>query len=339
MSVATASTAAPQRQSRARRLPSWFGTWELTLVVLIVAVVVTASVTSPFFATGLNFSITAAGAAALALMVIPMAWLMISGEIDLSIASIFGVSGVVFGLAVEAGAGTVASVAAALVAGGVAGLVNGVLVADLGLPSLVVTVGTLGLFRGVAYILLESRSISAIPPGVTRFAQGNLPGTIVPFSLVLFLLLALAAGVLLHRGGIGRKAYAVGSSLDVSRFSGLRVQRVKRGLFVFSGTFAALAGVVYAGYVSSARANNGTGLELSVIAIVLIGGVSMFGGRGTFPGVVLSLVLVTVLTSWMSLAYVPSNVQNTVVGLLMIGAVVVPVVVRRVQDRRARPTQ
>lgn len=321
-----------------RQWPAWFGAWEASLLALVVVVVVAASISSPFFATGSNFAITAAGAIGLALMVIPMTWLMIAGEIDLSIASVFGMAGVVFGMCIEAGMPLIVAILVGLLVGGVAGLINGALTVFFGLPSLVVTVGTLGLYRGIAYILLESRSISALPIEFTTFAQRNIYGTYLPYTFVLFLVVAVAAGVLLHRSALGRRTFAVGSSTVVARFSGIRVRSLKVGLFIFSGVVAALAGMIFAGYVSSARANNGTGLELAVIAIVLIGGVNMFGGKGSIVGVVLSLVLVTTLTSWMNLGFVPTNIQNTVVGLLMIAAVIIPAVALKIRDRRASAT-
>lgn len=319
---------------RRRELPTWFGAWETSLLVLVVVVTIVASISTPYFATGPNFAITAGGAIGLALMVIPMTLLMIAGEIDLSIASVFGLTGVVFGLCLEGGIPLPLSIVIGLVLGAVAGFINGWLTVACGLPSLVVTVGTLGLYRGIAYILLESRSISALPIEFTTFSQDNIYGTYIPYTFVLFVVMVVLATVVLHRGSFGRKTFAVGSSALVSRFSGIPVRRIKITLFCISGTVAALAGMLYAGYVSSARANNGTGLELSVIAIVLIGGVSMFGGKGSFAGVTLSLVLVTVLTSWMNLGFLPTNVQNTVIGVLMIAAVVVPVVAKKISDRR-----
>lgn len=328
----------PVERHRSLSLPGWFGAWEMVLLVLVVATLLVASTVSPFFASGTNFAITIGGAIGLALMVVPMTLLMISGEIDLSVASIFGLAGVVFGMCVEAGLPLLVSLAVGLVLGALAGLINGWLTETFGLPSLVVTVGTLGLYRGIAYILLENRSISSLPVEFNTFAQSNVPGTYVPYTLVVFVVVAAVAVIVLHTSAFGRRTFAVGSSVVVSRFSGISVRRVKITLFVVSGLLAAVAGMLYAGYVSSARANNGTGLELSVIAIVLIGGVSMFGGKGSFVGVLLSLVLVTTLTSWMNLGFIPTNVQNTVIGALMIGAVVLPVLAQRVRNRILRRT-
>lgn len=319
-----------------RRIPSWFGTWEITLSALVVVALVVASVTSPYFATGQNFSISATGALGLGLMVVPMAWLMIAGEIDLSVASTFGLSATVFGLAVSGGLGTWPAIGVGVVTGAVSGLVNGLLVVDVGLPSLIVTIGTLGLYRGLSYVLLENRGISDLPPGLTTFAQENLPGTLVPYGFVAFVVIAAAAAVLLHRGTLGRTVFAIGSNPQVARFSGLRVGAVKRGLFTFSGVVAGVAGIVYAGYISTVRANNGTGLELIVVGIVLIGGISMYGGKGSIVGVLLSLLLVTTLTSWMTLGDAETAVQYMVTGLLMVGAVVVPALARQLNISRQR---
>lgn len=335
MSSPTITRPAPtEAETRTRRgLPTWFGPWEIALLGLLLVALVAASLGSPYFATGRNFAITVVGATGLALMVVPMAGLMIAGEIDLSVASVFGLAGVIFGLTIEHGAPWPAALAVGLLVGGTAGLVNGWLTETFALPSLVVTVGTLGLYRGIAYILLENRSISAIPVDFTTLAQGNLTRTYIPYSLVVFGIIAIVAATVLHRGSFGRKTFAVGSSARASRFSGIRVRRVKTALFTVSGLVAALAGMLYTGYVSSARATNGIGLELTVVAIVLIGGVSMYGGKGSFLGVMLSLALVTALGSWMNLGFVPSNVQNTVIGLLMIGAVVVPALILQFRSR------
>lgn len=338
MSVPLAATDQSTRKRQPRtRLPTFLSVWDIALAAALVLVLVLASVLTPNFMTGLNFSITAASALGICLMVIPMAWLMIAGEIDLSIASIFALASTIFGLALEHGLGLVVACTLGIAVGAVAGLINGLLV-DLGLPSLIVTVGTLGLYRGLSFILLQNRGISTLPTEFTDFAQNNLPGTAIPFGFAAFLVIAAVSALLLHRGAIGRKALAVGSSPEVSRYSGLRVRRVKRGLFIFSGVMAAGAGILYSGYISTVRATNGTGLELIVIGIVLIGGVNMYGGKGSFIGVFLSLSLVTTLTSWMTLQNITTDIQYMVTGALMISAVVVPALTARAHSFRVRRT-
>lgn len=327
------TTEAPVVPARRLRLPEAMGVWEVSLAVLVVATAIGGSFVSPFFLSGQNFAITAAGAVGIALMVIPMTWLMIAGEIDLSIASIFGLSSVVFGLALDRGLPLTVALLIGLSIGALCGLVNGLLSVNVGLPSLIVTVGTLALYRGLAYVLLESEAISNLPAGFTAFAQRNVPGTELPYAFLAFVLVAAVAAVLLQRGSIGRKALAIGSNAQVARFSGIRVRRIKRNLFVLSGLLGATAGMLYSGYINSVRATNGTGLELVVIGIVLIGGVSMYGGKGSFVGVLLSLTLVTMLTSLMTLRFVSTDIQYMVTGLLMVAAVVVPAVAQRVAGR------
>lgn len=315
-------------------LRDWIGAWEVALFALLVATLVIGAFGSPHFLSVENLQVTAAGAVGIALMTIPMTWIMIAGEIDLSVASVFGLSGVVFGLLVQGGLNTVPAILVAFGVGLIAGLVNALFAVRLGLPSLIVTVATLSLFRGLAFVLLETQSVSSLPAGFAEFAQGRIAGSPVPNTFIVFLALATVGALLLQKGTVGRKVYAIGSSTQVSRFSGVRVQRVKLGLFIFSGLVASLAGILYAGYVNSVRADNGTGLELTVVAIVLIGGVSMYGGRGRVLGVLLSLVLIIAIRSLMNLAYIQTNIQFMVVGLLMIGAVVVPAIVARLRTGR-----
>lgn len=316
-------------------LPNWIGGWEIGLISLIALVWIVGTGIEPNFFTDSNFSTTFASSIGIALMVVPMAWLIISGEIDLSVASIYGLSAAVLGRSLEVGHGFWLSAILALVVAGLAGLINGVLVVNFNLPSLVVTVGTLALYRGVAFILLEYRSYSDFPTVFTNFAQNTFGNSPIPQTGFVFFALAIVAGLLLQSGGVGRKVYAIGSNLTVSTFSAIRVRRIKRRMFVFSGFVSGTAGILYAGYTSSARANNGTGLELSIIAIVLMGGISMYGGKGRFLGVMLSLILVTSLTSWMNLRYISSSIQYTVVGMLMIGAVVIPAFSEKYSNFRA----
>ena len=335
--MTTGESSGPVLTKRPFTLPSWIGVWELALLGLVVIASIWGSAVSPFFLTADNFAITAARSTGIGLMVLPMMWLMIAGEIDLSVASIFGLTGVIFGLGIESGLRLPESFALAMAAGGLAGLVNAFFSVVIGLPSLIVTVGTLSVYRGLAFVLLENRSISTLPEEFTDFTQGNIAGTSIPYTFVVFAILAALSGLFLQRGVVGRKTYAIGSSPDVSRFSGIRVKWIKGLLFVVSGLVAALAGILFSGYVSSARATNGLGLELTVIAIVLIGGASIYGGEGKFLGVLLSLVLVTIITSVMTLQFITTDIQNMVIGLLMAGAVVVPGIASRALDwRRSR---
>jgi rhamnose transport system permease protein len=211
-----------------------------------------------------------------------------------------------------------------LVVGIVGGLLNGFLVARGRLPSLVVTLGTLALFRGLALIILGPRGVSDFPPGFTEIGFGKVPGSDIPWPFVIFLALALVLGVVLHRSWIGRQVYAIGKNTGAARYSGVRVARVKIALFMLTGLIAAVAGVILTSRLSSARADAGQGMTLTVVTVVLLGGVNIFGGSGTIPGVVLAVLVVAVMQNALRLAGVSVDVQSIALGLLLIVSVVIP---------------
>ena len=228
-------------------------------------------------------------------MSLPMALIIIAGEIDLSVESMVGLSASVLGYLYAAGVPMELAIPIVLVIGALGGLLNGVLTTRAGLPSLVVTLGTLALYRGLALVVLESRGISQFPTWFTTFGFGTVPGLPIPWPFVLYLALALVLAALLHGTWIGRQIYAIGKNQAAARFSGVRVARIKLWLFVLSGAVAALAGVILTARMASARADVGIGLTLVVVTIVLLGGVDIFGGRGTIPGVVLAFFTLAVL--------------------------------------------
>jgi rhamnose transport system permease protein len=188
----------------------------------------------------------------------------------------------------------------------------------------VVTIGTLALFRGLALVVLGPRGVSGFPQWFTDFGFGTIPGTPIPWPFVIFVPLAAVLGVVMHRTWVGRQIYALGKNADAARFSGIRVARTKVLLFMLSGTVAALAGVVLTARFASARADVGEGLTLTVVTIVLLGGVNIFGGRGTIPGVVLAALTLAILGNVLRLTSVSAEIQSIAVGLLLILSVVLP---------------
>jgi rhamnose transport system permease protein len=209
------------------------------------------------------------------------------------------------------------------------GLLNGILVTRAGLPSLVVTLGTLALFRGLASVVLGPRAISNFPAEFTAFGFGNVPGTPVPWPLVVFAVLAAVVGLALHRTWLGRQVFATGKNQAAARYSGVPVVRLKTVLFMLSGLLSALAGVILTSRLSSARSDAGTGMTLAVVTAVLLGGVNIFGGSGTIPGVVLAVFTLAVLQNALRLADVSTELQSISVGLLLIVSVVVPNLARQ----------
>jgi rhamnose transport system permease protein len=311
--------------------------WETLLVVLLIALIAWGAARSSFFLDGSNFTIATSTFMERALMALPMTLIIIAGEIDLSVASILGLSSAVLGVTYAAGVPLWLAAILALLTGVACGLLNGLLVTRFGLPSLVVTLGTLALFRGLAFVILGGPqgqiAISNYPADFTRFGFGTIPGTVVPWSVILFVALLAFFVVLLHRSWIGRQIYAVGLNQAASRFSAVRVARLKLALFVLSGLIAALAGILYTARISSSRADNAAGFELDVIAAVLLGGVSIFGGRGTMIGVLLSLAVVATLRNVLAITNVGPDIQNFAVGGLLILSVLGPNLVRRVWRR------
>jgi rhamnose transport system permease protein len=307
-----------------RRWPRLLARWETLLVVALIGLIVLGTYLSPFFLTPGNFSNLIAALMEVAIMALPMTLIIVAGEIDLSVESMAGLASAILGFLWAAGVPLWIGIPLVLVVGALGGLMNGLLVARGGLPSLVVTLGTLALFRGLALIVLGPRGISDFPPAFTELGFGHVPGTLIPWPFVIFLALALLLGIVLHRTWIGRQVYAIGKNAGAARFSGVRVTRVKVSLFVLSGLIAALAGIILTSRLSSARADAGSGMTLTVVTVVLLGGVNIFGGSGTIPGVVLAVLAVAVMQNALRLAHVSVEVQSIALGLLLILSVVIP---------------
>ena len=298
--------------------------WETLLIVALVGLIVLGNSLSPFFLSAGNFSNLIAALMEVAIMALAMTLIIVAGEIDLSVESMAGLASAVLGFLWAAGVPLTIGIPAVLVIGALGGLTNGLLVAVGGLPSLVVTLGTLALFRGLALIVLGPRGVSDFPASFTALGFGHVPGTLIPWPFVIFIGLAVVLGIVLHRTWIGRHIYAIGKNTGAARFSGVRVVRVRVGLFVLAGLIAALAGVILTSRLSSARADAGAGMTLTVVTVVLLGGVNIFGGRGTIPGVVLAVLTVAVMQNALRLANVSVEVQSIALGLLLILSVVIP---------------
>ncbi|HLI88099.1 MAG TPA: ABC transporter permease [Ktedonobacteraceae bacterium] len=315
-------------------LSSWW--WEALLIVLLVLTAILGNALSPYFLTPFNLALMVESMMEIAIMALPMTLIIIVGEIDLSVASTLGLASVIMGITWSAGIPLWLDIVIALAVGAVAGLFNGLLVTRLGLPSLVVTLGTLALYRGLAYVILGSQAVSNFPGSYTTFGIGYIPGTLIPWTLLLFIFLALLCVVVLHRSWIGRQLYAIGNNKEAARFAGIWVNRLKLLLFVLSGLLSALAGVVFTARISSARADNALGFELLVITVVLLGGINIFGGRGTLIGVILALFVVGGLRNALGLANISGDIQNTVIGTLLVLSVLGPNIAQRIQGALSR---
>ncbi len=300
-----------------------FASWETFLGSITVVLVAVVTFTVPGFGTAFNISQAIAGMSEKALIVLPMGLLIIAREIDLSVASTLALSSVIFGLLVQAGIPLIVAMLLTLIAGAVCGAFNGMLVTWLNLPSLLATLGTLAMFRGIAYMLLGVNSVNTFPAELTNFGNDTISNTIpvlssIPWTIVPFLALAPLFAIVLHRGVLGRRVFAIGGNPETARYSGIRMAKIRMQLFIASGTICALAGIVFTARLSNARADNAVGFELDVITIVLLGGISVFGGKGRLYGALWALILVAVIRNVLGLKLIGGNAQGTVVGSLLI---------------------
>lgn len=273
------------------------------------------------------------------LIALPMTLVIVTGEIDLSVASVVGLSSVLVGVLFEAGFSIPVAAIVALAAGAACGAFNGFLVAYVGLPSLAVTIGTLALFRGLAVGLLGTKAVTGFPDRWTDLATAKIGDSSIPLVMVLFVVLAVAFTLLLQFSAFGRGVYDIGLNKEAAHFTGVDVERTKFLLFLMTGVVSALAGIYFTLRFGSARGDNATGLELQVIAAVLLGGVSIFGGRGKLHGVIAGVLLIGVISSALRLESVTVNVINIIIGLLLVASVVSPSVLEWVSGKTARKTK
>lgn len=297
--------------------------WETILVFIFILVVLINVSLSPFYLTVQNQVNLFQLSIEKIIVALVMALIIINAEIDLSVASIMGLSACVFAFVWDDGFTLGTAIAAALIVGAVAGAINGFFVAYVGIPSLVVTLAGLIAYRGLARVLIEDRSISNFDPRFDALGQEPVLGPLT-FAIILFVIGLIIMTVVLQRSGFGRKTYVVGNSLDVALYSGIRVKRQKLILFILSGLFSAVAGLLIAARLGAVRGSIAEGFELDIITMVLLGGVSIFGGSGTLVGVGLSILIILNIRNGMSLANLSGNAQTGVIGLLLILSVLVP---------------
>lgn len=313
------------------RLRSWEG-----LLLLVLLVVLAFNVTRvPNFLTVTNQINLFQLGIEKAIVVLIMAFVIISGEIDLSVASMMGLSAATAAAAFEAGLPMAVAVLIALGVGAGFGLINGYFVAVVGLSSLAVTLAGYVGFRGLARLLVQDRSVGDFPEWFTNLGQRGLIGPIT-LSILVFAILAVIATIVLHFSGLGRLTYVIGNSAAVARFSGVQVVRTRMLIFMMSGLISALAGVLMAARLGAVRASTAEGFELDIITVVLLGGVSIFGGVGSMIGVLLSTYLVLNLRNGLVIAGVTGNTQTGIIGLLLILSVLVPNLAERARERLRR---
>lgn len=308
--------------------------WESMLgLVLILEIVLFASL-SPYFLNIWTLSDATFNFTERAVIALPLALLIIAGEIDISVAAIIALASVAMGLAASQGVGTPGLVAIGLGTGLVAGMVNGALVTIGRVPSIVATIGTMTLFRGVAYAVLGDRVLKEYPASFSMFGQGYAIGPL-SIELCLVIVLAIVFGVFLHLTRWGRTLYALGANPIAARWSGVPVDRYRLMLFAVTGLCSGLAAVLLTSRLGSTRPSIAQGWELEIISMVILGGVSVWGGKGTIPGVMLAAVVLGLVNFGLGLLNVPGIVMSIIVGALLIMVVAIPVLAQRWTAARA----
>lgn len=306
--------------------------WETLLLLAIVGVGIWSASLSPFFLQRLNLLDLVTPYVFIGLMAFGLTFVVIAGEIDISVASTLAVSVVTFAQLFDHGVTVWLAAAVGLLVAAALGLANGVLVGIFNLPSLAITLGTLAAYQGLAFVILSGEGVATFPESYTKFGGGYINNEL-PIALLVLLGFALALGVVLHATRFGRYLFAIGNNRDAAGLSGVPVARVRVTIFVVSGLMAGIAGIVYVGFFGSARADAAQGSLLDVVTAVVLGGVNIFGGAGSMLGVLLALVLVAELRNGMQLANLGGDTQNIVIGVLLLAAIVAGNLVRALEER------
>ena len=265
------------------------------------------------------------------LIAIPMTYIIITGGIDLSVGSILGLTAIVLGWTwQELGFPLELAIITGIVSGTVAGFVNGLFIVRVGVPPLIMTLATLALYRGLAEGISQARSARGYPEWFFQLGQGELLG--IPTQLWLLIIAVVIFAIVLARTRLGRALYAIGNNETGARFSGLTVNRHLLFIYTFSGFMSAVAGYIFVSRVSTTRSDMGTGIELDVIAAVVLGGTSIFGGTGSIPGTIIGVVLIQLLKNGLVLTGVTSDATIVVIGSVLIFAILVNNFIQRKRD-------
>ena len=307
-----------------KHLKSWEG---FLAIILLVIVIVNSLISESFLSIENQINLFVLSIEKVIIVLI-MAKIIINAEIDLSVASMMGLSACALGWFVESGMSMPMALIGSITIGAIGGAFNGFWITVVKLPSLVVTLAMLIGFRGIARVLIGDRSIKMFPQWFEDLGQQPLFWNI-PFSVMIFMALLICVVIILEYTGFGRHIYTIGINQNVALYSGINVARVKMLLFIFSGMISALAGILYAARLGTVRGDMGLGFELDIITIVLLGGVSIFGGSGTIYGVILSILIVLYLRNGMSLSNITGHLQTGVIGVLLILSVLIPNVIEK----------
>ena len=291
--------------------------WEVLLIALLAVIVTINSVLSPYFLDIYNLFDATYNFSEKALIALPMALIIICGDIDISVASIIAISSVFMGMASAAGAATGMIVFVGLLTGCLAGLSNGLIITRFGIPAIVVTIGTMSLFRGIAYLILGDQAYTVYPESFSILGQGAL-FDLIPYEFIIFLIFVCIFGFVLHFTTIGRRIYAIGNNATAAQFSGINTKKYRLCIFTVTGLMCGLASILLTSRIGSTRPNIAMGWELEIITVVILGGVSILGGSGKILGVFISVFVIGMVMFGFSLLNVPGIVMSIFIGFMLI---------------------
>ena len=322
------TTVSTSQKPASRNLARTYLTQEMVLLIITVITIAFITTRTDRFLTADNLLNQAALLMEVAIMALPMTFIIITGGIDLSVGSTFALSAIVMGFAwQDAGLPLEVAIVLCLITGMICGAINGWFIVRVGVPPLIMTLATLALYRGVGLGISEARAARGFPEWFTQFGRGEVFG--LPTQLVIFIVFAIVCALILWKTPFGRWLYAVGNNETGARFAGIPVNMVKVAIYTFSGFMAALAGFIFTSRVTTTRADMGTGIELDVIAAVVLGGTSIFGGTGSILGTVLGLILIQTLKNGLSLAGVRGDATIVMIGVILILAILVNTYIQR----------
>ena len=309
--------------------------WEIILLFIFIMVIIINSNLSSYFLDYTNLMNTTFNFIEKAIIALPMIFVIICGDIDISVASIIALSSVFMGMASQAGVNTFGLVVIGLFSGSAAGFLNGFIITKFGIPAIAVTLGSMSLFRGIAYVILGDKAFTKYPISFAYFGQGYIGNTMVPFELILFLMLVIIFGIILHRTTIGRKVFAIGNNSTAARFSGIPVNRIRLIIFTITGLCSGLASILLTSRIGSTRPNIAYGWELEIITTVVLGGVAITGGKGSIFGVIISIFIIGFLKFGMGLINVPGKVMTIIIGLLLVLAIMLPELLKKLKPKNS----
>jgi len=317
----------------------FFRQWEFILFIILIAVNIINASLSPYYLSVNGILDATTVFMEKGFLILPMAFVMILGDIDISVASTMTLSSVIASVSYKAGLPMGYAIIVALIVGTLCGFLNGYLISRWHLTAMIVTLATMSLYRGIAYIILGDQAVSSFPQWFSYLAQGYLGSTHIPFSLIVFAVFAIIFGLILHKTAFGRYVYAIGNNAEASRFSGVDVNNIKLAVFTITGLMSAIAGLFLTSRIGSSRPDIATGYELEAIAIVVLGGVSPQGGIGKMLGVIISFFIIGLLRYGMGLKNVPSQMMIIFIGILLIVAIVIPNIIESSGARRRLNTE